>query len=166
MIKYKVKDVATDFGVQNKKITEVLEKFCGVSKKAGTSLEENELNVIFDVLTAENKVDSFDKYFAKRNEAIENAEAQTTEVKEEKKPEAKEANAPKTNKTDKKPEKANNNQKSEKPAEQAQPKATGPALDMKTSSGAMASGDLPAPTSLAEAMERQQDALLAKLRKK
>ncbi len=121
MIKYKVKDVATDFGVQNKKITEVLEKFCGVSKKAGTSLEENELNVIFDVLTAENKVDSFDKYFAKRNEAIENAEAQTTEVKEEKKPEAKEAKAPKTNKTDKKPEKANNNQKSEKPAEQAQP---------------------------------------------
>lgn len=121
MIKYKVKDVATDFGVQNKKITEVLEKFCGVSKKAGTSLEENELNVIFDVLTAENKVESFDKYFAKRNEAIENAEAQTTEVKEEKKPEAKEAKAPKTNKTDKKPEKANNNQKSEKPAEQAQP---------------------------------------------
>ncbi len=121
MIKYKVKDVATDFGVQNKKITEVLEKFCGVSKKAGTSLEENELNVIFDVLTAENKVDSFDKYFAKRNEAIENAEAQTTEIKEEKKPEAKEAKAPKTNKTDKKPEKANNNQKSEKPAEQAQP---------------------------------------------
>ena len=121
MIKYKVKDVATDFGVQNKKITEVLEKFCGVSKKAGTSLEENELNVIFDVLTAENKVDSFDKYFAKRNEAIENAEAQTTEVKEEKKPEAKEAKAPKTNKTDKKPEKANNNQKSEKPAEQTQP---------------------------------------------
>ena len=121
MIKYKVKDVATDFGVQNKKITEVLEKFCGVSKKAGTSLEENELNVIFDVLTAENKVDSFDKYFAKRNEAIENAEAQTTEVKEEKKPEAKEAKAPKTNKNDKKPEKANNNQKSEKPAEQAQP---------------------------------------------
>ncbi len=121
MIKYKVKDVATDFGVQNKKITEVLEKFCGVSKKAGTSLEENELNVIFDVLTAENKVESFDKYFAKRNEAIENAEAQTTEVKEEKKPEAKEAKAPKTNKTDKKPEKANNNQKSDKPAEQAQP---------------------------------------------
>lgn len=54
----------------------------------------------------------------------------------------------------------------QKPAEQTQPKATGPALDMKTSSGAMASGDLPAPTSLAEAMERQQDALLAKLRKK
>ena len=39
---------------------------------------------------------------------------------------------------------------------------TGPALDMKTSSGAIPSGDLPAPTSLAEAMERIQDRELEK----
>ena len=126
MIKYKVKDIAADFGVQNKKITEVLEKYCGVSKKAGTSLEENELNVIFDILTAENKVESLDKYFAKRNEAIENAEAQAAEVKEEeKKPEETENKASKSNKSDKKPEKANNNNRDNrsgnKPAAQAQP---------------------------------------------
>ncbi len=121
MIKYKVKDVAADFGVQNKKITEVLEKYCGVSKKAGTSLEENELNVVFDILTAENKVESLDKYFAKRNEAIENAEAQAAEAKEEKKPESKENKDVIDNKADKKHEKANNNQGSGKPAEQTQP---------------------------------------------
>lgn len=39
---------------------------------------------------------------------------------------------------------------------------TGPALDMKTSSGAIPSGDRPAPTSLAEAMERIQDMELEK----
>lgn len=43
---------------------------------------------------------------------------------------------------------------------------TGPALDMKTSSGAVQAGDQPAPASLAEAMERQQDKLLEQFRNK
>ena len=60
MIKYKVKDAANDFGVPNKKITEILEKHCGVTKKTMTSLEESELDVIFDVITKENSVESFD----------------------------------------------------------------------------------------------------------
>ena len=47
-----------------------------------------------------------------------------------------------------------------------QPAPTGPALDMKTSSGAVAGGDRPTPTSLAEAMEMLQDAQLEKIRKK
>ena len=41
----------------------------------------------------------------------------------------------------------------------------GPALDMKTSSGAIPSGDRPEPKSLAEAMERIQDEQLSKLKK-
>lgn len=41
----------------------------------------------------------------------------------------------------------------------------GPALDMKTSSGAVQGGDLPPVTSLAEAMERLQDAELAKIKR-
>ena len=66
MIKYKVKDVAADLGVANKKITEILDKYCNVNKKAGTSLEDSELDVIFDVITQENKVESLDAYFASR----------------------------------------------------------------------------------------------------
>ena len=31
MVKYKVRDVANDLGVSGKKITEILEKDCGVS---------------------------------------------------------------------------------------------------------------------------------------
>ena len=60
MIKYKVKDAAADFGVPNKKITEILDKHCGVSKKTMTTLTEGELDVIFDVLTKENQVENFD----------------------------------------------------------------------------------------------------------
>lgn len=54
------------------------------------------------------------------------------------------------------------NRQQEQPAQQ-QP--SGPALDMKTSSGAVQHGDLPPVTSLAEAMERLQDEELAKIKR-
>ena len=73
MIKYKVKDAAADLKVPNKKITEILEKYCGVSKKTMTTLTEGELDVIFDVITRENSVENFDKYFAARNEKLDSA---------------------------------------------------------------------------------------------
>lgn len=47
----------------------------------------------------------------------------------------------------------------------AKPAPSGPALDMKTSSGAVAAGNDVPPTSLAEAMERLQDAQLSKLKR-
>lgn len=53
-----------------------------------------------------------------------------------------------------------------KQKQQAQPaQASAPALDMKTSSGAVPSGEQEMPTSLAEAMERLQDAELAKMKR-
>ena len=82
MAKYKVKDMATDLGVENKKIIEILENHCGVKKKTMTSLEEDEISLIFDVITQENKVESFDGYFALRNGKIE--EEPETELVEEK----------------------------------------------------------------------------------
>ena len=70
MIKYKVKDAATDLGVSNKEIIEILEKYCGVTKKTMTTLDEGELDVIFDVITKKNKVENFDEYFAARNNKL------------------------------------------------------------------------------------------------
>ncbi len=68
IIKYKVSDVAKDFGVSNKEILDILAKhFSG--KKAATALEENELDVVFEYLTKEHSVESFDAYFAKGEEA-------------------------------------------------------------------------------------------------
>jgi hypothetical protein len=56
--------------------------------------------------------------------------------------------------------------KAHQQAQTEQPKPTGPALDMKTSSGAIPNGgDDKPPASLAEAMMRLQDEQLAKLRK-
>ena len=39
MIKYKVKEVAADFDLKSKKITEIFEENSGVSKKSMTALE-------------------------------------------------------------------------------------------------------------------------------
>ena len=94
MMKYKVKDIATDLGVTNKQITEILEKNLNVSKKAGTSLEDAELDVIFDIITQQRKLDSFEKYFAARNKKLEEqSEPQAEESKpgEEKAEDKKEA---------------------------------------------------------------------------
>ena len=82
MIKYKVRDVAKDLGVSVKEISDILEKNCGVTKKAMATLEESELNIIFDAVTQKNNVANLDKYFASRNKTAEPAKA---EVKAEKK---------------------------------------------------------------------------------
>lgn len=64
VIKVKVSDVAKDFGKSNKEIIELLDKYCGgPAKKASTVLEENELNILFDKITIQNSVKSFDSYF-------------------------------------------------------------------------------------------------------
>ena len=83
MIKYKIKDVATDLGVSAKDVIAVLEKHCNVTKKTMASLEESELNVVFDYFTQKNSVNNFDSYFAVRDKAIQKAEQQVKERKEE-----------------------------------------------------------------------------------
>ena len=85
--KYKVNEVAKDFGIQNKEVTEILGKFFDEPKKSQTALDTKELDVLFDVLTQENSVSSFDAYFA-----MQKKEAKKPEKKEPQKkaPEKKE----------------------------------------------------------------------------
>ena len=95
MIKYKVHEVAKDLGVQSKAVTDVVEKYCNVTKKAMTALEESELNVVFDYFTQQNAMENLSSYFAVRDKAIEEnkaaQEAPVAQKNEEKKPQAKAA---------------------------------------------------------------------------
>lgn len=64
MIKYRAHEVAKDFGKQSKEILDILHQHTDSGKKAMTALDEDELNVIFDVITStDGAVDSFDAYF-------------------------------------------------------------------------------------------------------
>ena len=91
MIKYKVKEVATDLNVAAKDVIAVLEQYCNVTKKTMTALNEDELDVVFDYYTQKNSLENFNDYFAVRDKAIEKAEQAEVERKAEEKRKREEA---------------------------------------------------------------------------
>ncbi len=78
-MKYKVHELAKDLGVSSKVVSEVVEKYCKTVRKSMTSLDEEELNVVFDYFTQENSVENFNAYFAVRDKAIADREAKAEE---------------------------------------------------------------------------------------
>lgn len=67
--KYKVSDLAKDFNVPSKNIITLLKENAGIEKKPGASLNEEEISLVFDLITVANQVKSFDKYFEIGSEA-------------------------------------------------------------------------------------------------
>lgn len=84
MIKYRVHEVAKDFDVPSKEIVSLLGNFFEEPKKSQTALEENELDIIFDYMTQNNQVESFDSYFAAGEAAREERRKAEAKAKEEK----------------------------------------------------------------------------------
>ena len=64
MIKYRVREVAKDFDVTSKVITEILAKYGTAPKSTMQVLTDGELNIIFDYLTFHNQIESLDEVFA------------------------------------------------------------------------------------------------------
>jgi len=62
--KYKVSDLAKDFGLTSKDISALVLELTGAEKKSGATLNEHEIGLVFDALTKRNEVKSFDDYFA------------------------------------------------------------------------------------------------------
>ena len=69
MIKYRVSDVAKDFGRPNKEISTILGTYLQAPKSNAQALHEEELDVIFEHLTQNNQVESLDQVFAPAAEA-------------------------------------------------------------------------------------------------
>ena len=59
--KYRVKDVATDFGKTTKEITEILTKYADTPKSSMQALNDKELSMIFEVITQNEQVDNMEK---------------------------------------------------------------------------------------------------------
>ena len=64
LVKYRLKELATDFGVAPKEIVEVLSKYFEKPKSNTQILTEEELNVVFDYITQKNQIASLEQVFA------------------------------------------------------------------------------------------------------
>ena len=103
--KYKIADVAKEFGMPAKKVVETVSGVTGEAYKTAGTFEEKELNVLLETLTRENAEDSLDAYLASGKEPA-------PAPKAEKKPEPK-----------KQPAAAQQPAAKPKPAEQPKPAA-------------------------------------------
>ena len=63
-IKYRIGEMAKDFGVPTKNITNLVTEFFEKPKSAQQVLTEQQLNVLFDVMTQRNQIDSIEQVFA------------------------------------------------------------------------------------------------------
>ena len=112
--KYKIADVAKEFGVPAKKVIETVTGVTGEAYKTGGTFEEKELNVLLETLTRENAEASLDAYLASGKE-----EAKPAPKPEQKKPEQKK---PEPKKADKPAAKAEQPKAAAKPAAKQEPK--------------------------------------------
>ena len=128
--KYKVTDIAKDFGISTKKVIETFAELTGETRKTGATFEENEVNALLEALTRENAVKDLGEYLASGKEPqpvkqeTKKPEAKPQAKKEAPKPEAakpqpKQPKQPEAPKAEPKAEQA-------KPAQNAQPKAAQP----------------------------------------
>ena len=125
--KYKVTDIAKDFGISTKKVIETFAELTGETRKTGATFEENEVNALLEALTRETAVKNLGEYLASGKEPqpvkqeTKKPEAKPQAKKEEPKPEAAkpQPKQPEAPKAEPKAEQA-------KPAQNAQPKAAQP----------------------------------------
>ena len=85
LVKYRLREVAADFGVAPKEIAQIMEKFFEKPKSNTQVLSEEELNVVFDCITAAHQITSLEQVFAVQPKPKE--EPKVEQPKEETKPE-------------------------------------------------------------------------------
>ncbi len=110
-VKVRLKELAADFGVTPKEISEIIGKFGEKPKSNSQVLTDQELNVVFEVITQTHQIDSLEQVFA--------VQKPKAEPKKEVKAEPVKAEAPKAE------------SKAEAPRQQDQPAAQQPAKPEK-----------------------------------
>ena len=78
-VKYRLKEVAADFGVSPKEISDIISKFYEKPKSNTQVLTDQELNAVFDYMTQKNQISSIEQVFAVKATAPK-AEAPKTEA--------------------------------------------------------------------------------------
>ena len=82
--KYKISDLAKDFNMKSKDLTDIITALTGNEKKSGATIGEEEIALVFNKLTTDNAVKSFDNYFATGEEARKQAKKAREDEKNKK----------------------------------------------------------------------------------
>ena len=122
LVKYRLKELATDFGVAPKEIVEVLSKYFEKPKSNTQILTEEELNVVFDYITQKNQIASLEQVFAVQQPAKQEAAPEAPKAEQK-------AAAPVANKPQGKPA-PQQNQQNQQPRQQ--PRQEQPAKPQET----------------------------------
>ena len=125
--KYKVTDIAKDFGISTKKVIETFAELTGETRKTGATFEENEVNALLEALTRETAVKDLGEYLASGKEPQPvKQETKKPEAKPQAKKEAPKPEAAKPQPKQPEAPKAGPKAEQAKPAQNAQPKAAQP----------------------------------------
>lgn len=136
MIKYKVSEVAKDLNVPSKAVIEAIKECCGVTKKSGNVLTDQELNVVFEYFTQKNQVENFDKYYASRDSEPEKAEKADKPAKaKDEKSKGDQKQGQKKNNQQNNSQKKQDKPQDKKPAQKAQAKKEEPFIEQEQSRG-------------------------------
>ena len=116
LVKYRIREVAADFGVPAKEIVEIISKFFEKPKSNTQVLTDEELNVVFDYITQTHQISSLEQVFAVQPKPKAEAPKQEAPKQESPKQESPKKDAPKAQQP-----------RTEQPAKQPQqPKAEKP----------------------------------------
>ena len=112
--KYRVHEVAKDFGVGNKEVTDILAKYAKAPKNHMQVLEDNELSLIFEVMTRDNQVADLEGVLERQQQARSKKLAESRQQAAAHKQEASKQQA-------QQPAKDNKQPSQQQPQQQAQP---------------------------------------------
>ena len=104
LVKYRLKEVAADFGVTPKEIAEIISKFYEKPKSNTQVLSDDELNVVFDYITYTNQISSLEQVFAVQPAPKAEPKPEAPKAQEKKPQEPAKASAPAPKAEQKQPE--------------------------------------------------------------
>ena len=105
-VKYKIREVAKDFDMPTKSVMNMVTEHFEAPKSSAQVLSDDQLNLVFDLITRENQIDSIEEVFAARMQqtqdnpdllVVEDAPAKKEQPKAENKPQQPQKNQPAAN---------------------------------------------------------------------
>ena len=128
-VKYRVKEVAADFGVHPREVSEIIGKFMDRPKSYTQVLTDAELNVVFDYMTQKNQIKSIEQVFAVKPAPKAEAPKQETAQRNDRnqnqgnRPQGQNQGRPQNNQQGNRPQNQN------RPQQNSQPQQAAPAVE-------------------------------------